>query len=83
MGADFFEDEGTRLENQKAGRIDIGIGRDTVIERAIIDKNARIGPGCVICGHPDRRDEVGDGWWIVDGIVVVPKNAVLPPDTVI
>lgn len=74
MGADFYEHEAPTQEGMPA----IGIGRNTVIDRAIIDKNARIGEGCVITpeGKPANHD--GPNYYIRDGLVVVPKNAVIP-----
>ena len=56
----------------------IGIGRNCVIDRAIIDKNARIGDGVVITpeGKPENLD--AENYFIRDGIVVVPKDAVIP-----
>jgi glucose-1-phosphate adenylyltransferase len=56
----------------------IGIGRNCVIDRAIIDKNARIADGAVITpeGKPPNVD--ADNYSIRDGIVIVPKNAVIP-----
>jgi glucose-1-phosphate adenylyltransferase len=74
MGADYFElDSAT-----KSGRPPIGIGRHCVIERTIIDKNARIGDGVVISpeGKPAHVD--AENYFIRDGIVVIPKNAVIP-----
>ena len=78
MGADFFE-RGTPPEGQPR----LGIGRDCVIERAIIDKNARIGDRVRInpFGKPDNLD--GENYYIRDGIVVIPKNAVIPSDSTI
>ncbi len=72
MGADYYETD-------SAGRIPIGIGRNCVIDRAIIDKNARIADGVVITpeGKPDNFDAVN--YYIRDGIVVVPKDATIPP----
>jgi glucose-1-phosphate adenylyltransferase len=57
----------------------MGIGRNCVIDRAIIDKNARIADGVVITpeGKPPNLD--ADNYFIRDGIVVIPKNAVIPP----
>ncbi len=81
MGADFYEDDARRERNQAAGKPDVGIGAGCVIERAIVDKNARIGAGCVLRGKPGRPDAEGPGWAVRDGIVVVAKNAVLPPGT--
>jgi glucose-1-phosphate adenylyltransferase len=74
MGADYFEQDRQVDEKQPA----IGIGRNCVIDRAIIDKNARIADGVVITpeGKPANFD--GDNYFIRDGIVIVPKNAVIP-----
>jgi len=78
MGADFYPHEDPRKDDAK---VPLGIGRDCRIERAIIDKNARIGDGCVISpdGKPDHMD--GGNFYIRDGIVVIPKSAVLEPGT--
>ncbi len=78
MGADYYESDkgGTPW-----GEISIGIGRDCTIEDAIIDKNARIGDGVVITPHNKDANSDGDGYYIRDGIVVIPKNAVIPSGT--
>ncbi|MBA3273566.1 MAG: glucose-1-phosphate adenylyltransferase [Chthoniobacterales bacterium] len=75
MGADYYE---TDPGNVPAGQPPMGIGRNCVIDRAIIDKNARIADGVVITpeGKPSNYD--GENYFIRDGIVVVPKNAVIP-----
>src|SRR6266536_1214169 len=74
MGADYFEHN----RHAESAQPPIGIGRNCVIDRAIIDKNARIADGVVITpeGKPPNFD--GDNYFIRDGIVVVPKNAVIP-----
>ena len=74
MGADYFEED----QPSDAGAPAIGIGRNCVIDRAIIDKNARIADGVVITpeGKPASLD--AENYFIRDGIVVVPKNAVIP-----
>jgi glucose-1-phosphate adenylyltransferase len=74
MGADYFEHD----SHGHSGVPPIGIGRNCVIDRAIIDKNARIADGAVITpeGKPANLD--GENYFIRDGIVVVPKNAVIP-----
>jgi glucose-1-phosphate adenylyltransferase len=74
MGADFFEHERQRNPDLPS----LGIGRNCVIDRAIIDKNARIADGVVITpeGKPTNYD--GEQYSIRDGIVVVTKNAVIP-----
>ncbi len=59
------------------------MGKNTYIERAIVDKNARIGANVRISpvGKPENYD--GDNYYIRDGIVVVPKGAVIPHGTAI
>jgi glucose-1-phosphate adenylyltransferase len=77
MGADFYD-----VENAVHGGVpDLGIGKNCVIDQAIIDKNARIGDGCVITpeGKPDNFD--GPNFFIREGIVIVPKNARLEAGT--
>ena len=61
----------------------MGIGDDTVIERAIIDKNARIGRGVRILNEAGVQDADGDGYYIREGIVCVPKNGVVRDGVVI
>jgi len=83
MGADYYETEDDRAENRRRKRPDIGIGANAVIKGAIIDKNARLGSNVTIRYIPDRPDEEGDCYVARDGIVIVPKNAVVPDGTVI
>ncbi len=76
MGCDHFETAATTRPPSDVPPI--GIGRNCVIDRAIVDKNARIGDGVVITpeGKPENVD--ADNYYIRDGIVVVPKDAVIP-----
>ncbi len=76
MGADFYD-----ADNANRGGPELGIGKNCVIDHAIIDKNARIGDGCVITpdGKPDNFD--GPNYYVRDGIVVVPKGASIPAGT--
>jgi glucose-1-phosphate adenylyltransferase len=67
----------------RPGAPPVGIGADCEITNAIIDKNARIGRGVQILNEKGVREADGDGWFIRDGIVVVPKNSVLTDGTVI
>lgn len=78
LGADFYEDDEQKAENRRIGRPHVGIGSNAVIERAIIDKNARIGDGVVIRSHEGEPDREEENYVIRDGIVVIPKNAVIP-----
>ena len=61
----------------------MGIGENTQIEGAIIDKNACIGKGVVIRSFPRGTDLDSENWVVRDGIVVIPKNAVLMDGTYI
>ena len=83
MGADYYETEVDRAENKRLDRPDIGIGEGTVIEGAIIDKNARIGRNVHIRHLPDRPDSETDNWVARDGLVIIPKDAVIDDDMVI
>ena len=83
MGADFYETESDRAENRNQNRPDIGIGPGSVIETAIVDKNARLGSQVIIRGIPDRPDTDGDNWYSRDGVVIVPKGASISDGTVI
>lgn len=69
MGVDFFVDKNDPRYRR------IGIGENSRITRAIIDKSACIGKDVVIKGSPDLKDEDGKGYAIRDGIVIVLKNA--------
>jgi glucose-1-phosphate adenylyltransferase len=84
MGADIYETPERKAENRHLGQPGIGIGRDCVIEGAIIDKNARIGEGVTIRAHsPDEEVAETEHYVIRDGIVVVPKDTVIPDGMVI
>ncbi|MCB9688958.1 MAG: glucose-1-phosphate adenylyltransferase [Alphaproteobacteria bacterium] len=83
MGADFYELGDRRTDVVKSGKIPVGIGEGASIRRAIVDKNARIGAGAVLHGHPDRPDEDHEQWCVRDGIVLVHKNAVIEPGSVL
>ena len=83
MGADYYEDDDERAALAARGLDAAGIGPGCVVERAIIDKNARIGEGCVLRGDPSRPDQDGDGWFVRDGVVIVPKHGRIKPGTVV
>ena len=85
MGADYYQSLTERLSAQEQGQVTLGIGKDTVIRRAIIDKNACIGNNVKIF-NKDRVEEANcesEGFYIRNGIVVVIKNAVIPHGAVI
>ncbi|HBK58871.1 MAG TPA: glucose-1-phosphate adenylyltransferase [Spirochaetaceae bacterium] len=84
MGADYYESEAEKAENRRKNIPNIGIGGGSIIRRAIIDKNARIGSNCRIGIDPIPRAE-GEysTHYVVDGIVIIPKNQIVPDGTVI
>ena len=59
----------------------IGIGRNCTIERAIIDKNVRIGDGVTIRKKPSNGELQTEQYWCCDGITVIPKGTVIPSGT--
>lgn len=81
MGADAYESQESIEEHAAAGIPRIGIGRNTVIEEAIIDKNARIGDGCVLSPAGKAENMDGPNFYIRDGILIIPKGAVVPHGT--
>ena len=78
MGANFWE---TLLSG--SSQIPVGIGRDCHIRNSIIDFNARIGDGCKLLNEAGVQNFDNENYCIRDGIIVIPKNAILPPGTVI
>ena len=83
LGSDYYEPQESVDEHEREGKPRIGIGAHCKIENAIIDKNARIGNNVVIspAGKPDKLDH--DLYYIRDGIVIIPKKAIIPHGTVI
>ena len=83
LGSDYYESFESILEHEKAGKPRIGIGANCRIENAIIDKNARIGDNVKIspAGKPENLDH--KDYYVRDGIVIIPKNGVLPHGMVI
>jgi glucose-1-phosphate adenylyltransferase len=79
LGADYYASDDAA---PAAGGPPLGIGRDVVLDRVIVDKNARIGDGARLVNDKqiDRAD--GDGYYIRDGIIVVPKDGVVKPGTI-
>ena len=61
----------------------LGIGPDCVVEQAIVDKNARVGRGVRLLNEAGLGEKDGEGYFIRDGIVIVPKDAAIPDGTVV
>ena len=83
MGADDYEtlDEIERTRAQ--GLPPLGIGSDTVIRNAIVDKNARIGQGVRLVNEAGVEEKDGEGYFILDRIVIVPKGSMIADGTVV
>jgi glucose-1-phosphate adenylyltransferase len=77
LGADWYED-GRKPEGPL-----LGIGRDVVLDRVIVDKNARIGDGVRLVNEKGLTDADGDGYYIRSGLIIVPKGGVIAPGTVV
>lgn len=85
MGADFYQPFAEQQSSGEKGDVPLGIGANTTIRRAIVDKNARIGSDVQII-NKDRVEEANrenQGFYIRSGIVVVLKNAVISDGTII
>jgi glucose-1-phosphate adenylyltransferase len=85
MGSDFYESPRERLQCLESGKVPLGVGANTTIRKAIVDKNARIGRNVqivnkdgVVEGSREER-----GFVIQNGIVVIIKNATIPDGTII
>jgi glucose-1-phosphate adenylyltransferase len=85
MGADYYQTLEEMRDNLVTGLPRVGIGEGTIINRAIIDKNARIGNGVRLLNEAKIADADGENnsYYIRDGIIIVPKNAVIKDGTVI
>lgn len=85
MGSDFFESIEEIKSNVERQIPHIGIGENCVIRRAIIDKNARIGSNVQLINQRgiEHEDDTSGCYYIREGIIIIPKNAVIPGGTVI
>ena len=85
MGADFYESPAERLQCLEIGKVPLGVGANTIIRKAIIDKNARIGRNVQLVNKENVAEGSREnlGFVIQNGIVVVIKNATIPNGMVI
>jgi glucose-1-phosphate adenylyltransferase len=79
MGADDYEHGPIVHESG----IPLGIGKDCIIKQAIVDKNVRIGDEVVISPEGKPTDTITDLYWVRDGIIVIPRNTVIPSGTIL
>ena len=78
MGADYYEDQEDEDYNRQLSVPNIGIGQGSIIRNAIIDKNAHIGSNVRLINESRVQNRDGSGFYIRDGIIIVPKNGVIP-----
>lgn len=83
MGADYYESESNIRENRFKKIPDVGIGNNSNIKKAIIDKNVHIGENVTIENTRNLEQFDAENYMIRDSIVIVPKGSVIPSDTVI
>lgn len=81
LGADYYEADDAAPARGDAPRL--GIGRNVVLDRVIVDKNARVGDGVRLVNEQGVRHADGNGYFIREGIIVVPKDGVVPPGTTV
>ncbi len=83
MGADFFESFEEIQQNANRAKPHVGIGANSIVRRAIIDKNARIGKNVRLINQQnvETRDGEGGCFFIREGIIIVPKNATIRDGT--
>ena len=78
LGADLYEEEDTAPAGAP-----LGIGRDVVLDRVIVDKNARIADGVRLVNTSNLQEADGDGYHIRNGIIIVPKGAIVKAGTTV
>jgi glucose-1-phosphate adenylyltransferase len=85
MGADYYQTLEGMVSDRAAGRPRVGVGENTIIRRAIIDKNARIGKDVRLLNEAgvEEFDEPNGMYYIRDRIIIVPKNSLIPDATVV
>ena len=83
MGSDYFQSIEDMQSDYSKGIPIVGIGQDSVVRQAIVDKNARIGRNVSILNQSNLQTADGAGYYIRDGIVIIPKDATIPDGTVI
>jgi glucose-1-phosphate adenylyltransferase len=81
LGADYYESDNEAPARGDAPRL--GIGRDVQLDRVIVDKNARIGDGSRLLNSAGVEQADGNGYHIRNGVIIVPKDGVVPPGTIV
>ena len=81
LGADFYDaDDDAPAKGDGPG---LGIGRNVELDRVIVDKNVRIGDGARLVNVHGVREADGPGCYVRNGIIIIPKDGVIPAETVV
>jgi glucose-1-phosphate adenylyltransferase len=83
MGADYYESKSRSVSRKRRVVPPIGVGENTVIRQAIIDKNVRVGKNVRIVNDENLEHVDANLYYIRNGIVVIPKGTIIPDETVI
>ena len=83
MGCDYYETVEEMDKNASKNIPVLGVGKNCIIQRAILDKNVRIGDGVKIVNEKNLDNFDGPNYFIRDGIVILNKNAIIPSGTII
>ena len=83
MGNDHYETAEERAAARERGVPPLGIGAGSVVSKAIVDKQVRIGRNVQITNVEGAETLDGPNYYVRDGIVIVPREAVVPDGTVI
>jgi glucose-1-phosphate adenylyltransferase len=83
MGADYYPWHDAATRDPVEGPNHPGVGEESYIEGAIVDRNVSIGKRCIIKNRDNIEEAENDSFFIRDGIVVIPKNVNIPDDTII
>jgi glucose-1-phosphate adenylyltransferase len=81
LGADFYERDD--IAPARGNAPPLGIGRNVTLDRVIVDKNAHIGDGARLTNERGVHEADGDGYYIRGGVIIVPKDGVVAPGTVV
>jgi glucose-1-phosphate adenylyltransferase len=81
LGADYYEADNEAPARGDAPRL--GIGREVELDRVIVDKNARIGDGARLLNASGVEEADGDGYHIRNGVIIVPKDGIIRPGTMV
>lgn len=83
MGSDYYPWHDPAMRNPVEGPERPGVGEESYVEGAIVDRNVSIGKRCIIKNRDQVSEGEGPGFYIRDGLVVIPKNTDIPDDTII